>query len=106
MKFMLRLGPQERQQVGVDLILMRGRKAVRCARIVDFLCAPDESCRLHRRVLHGNDLVVLAVYDQGRNIDLLEILGEICLGERLDAFICVLEAGLHAPEPELMQNAL
>jgi len=34
-----------------------------------------------------NDLVVLAVYDQGRDIDFLEILGEIGLGERLDAFI-------------------
>jgi hypothetical protein len=58
---LLRLGLQERQQVGVDLILMRGCKAVRCTRIVDFLCAPDESRRLHRRVLHGNDLVVLAI---------------------------------------------
>ena len=70
---LLRLGPQEGQQVGVDLILMRGREAVRCARIVDFLCAPDELNRLHRRVLNGNDLVVLAVHDQGRDIDLLEV---------------------------------
>jgi hypothetical protein len=103
---LLRLGPQEAQQVSVDLILMRGRKAVRCTRIVDFLRAPDESGRLHRRVLDGNDLVVLAVHDQGRDIDLLEVLGEIGLGEGLDAFVGVLEAGLHAPEPELIQRAL
>ena len=102
----LLLGPQEGQQISVDLILMRGREAVRCTRIVDFLRATDESGRLHRRVLDGNDLVVLAMHDQGRDIDLLEVLGEIGLGEGLDAFVGVLEACLHAPEPELIQRAL
>jgi len=38
------------------------------------------------------------VHDQGWDIELLEVLGEISLGEGLDAFIGVLEAGLHAPE--------
>jgi hypothetical protein len=74
---LLCLGPQERQQVGIDLILMCEGEAMRCTRIADFLCAPDESCRLHRRDMYGNELVVLAVHDQGWNIDLLEILGEI-----------------------------
>ena len=63
------LGSQERQQVGVDLILMRGREAVRRARIVDFLRALDEPGRFLRRVLDGNDLVVLTVHDQGRDIE-------------------------------------
>ncbi len=101
-----RLGPQEGQQVGVDLILMRGREAVRCARIVDFLRALDEPGRFLRRVLDGNDLVALTVHDQGRDIELLEVLGEVGLGEGLDAFVGVLEAGLHAPEPELIQRPL
>ncbi len=43
---------------------------------------------------------------QGRDIELLEILGEIGLGEGLDAFVGVLETGLHAPEPELVEQAL
>jgi hypothetical protein len=30
-------------------------------------------------------LVVVAVQDQGRHVELLEILGEVGLGERLDA---------------------
>ncbi len=85
---------------------MRGREAVRRARIIDFLRALDEPGRFLRRVLDGNDLVVLTVHDQGRDVELLEVLGEIGLGEGLDAFIGVLEAGLHAPEPELIQGAL
>src|SRR5215475_5473976 len=85
---------------------MRCREAVWCARIVDYRRAPDELGRLPRRVLDGNDLVVLAVHDQGRNIDLLEVLGEIGLGEGLDALVGVLETRLHAPEPELIERTL
>jgi hypothetical protein len=39
------LAPEEGQQVGVELILKRGREAVRCARIVDLLRALDEPGR-------------------------------------------------------------
>src|SRR5262245_18039660 len=85
---------------------MRGREAVRRAWIVYFLSALDEPGRFLRRVLDGNDLVVLTVHDQGRDIDLLEVLGEVALGEGLDAFVGVLEASLHAPEPELIQRAM
>src|SRR5947209_16582200 len=53
-----RLAPEEGQQIGVDLILMRGREAVRRARIVDFLRALDDPGRFLRRVLDGNDLIV------------------------------------------------
>src|SRR2546422_7077707 len=98
--------PEEGQQVSVYLILMRGSEAVRRARIVDFLRALDDPGRFLRRVLDGNDLIVLTVHDQGRDIELLEVPGEIRLGECLDALVGVLEAGLHAPEPELIQRAL
>jgi hypothetical protein len=57
----------EGKQVGVDLILMRSREAVLGARVIDFPCALDEPGRLLRRVLHGNDLVVLAAHDQRRD---------------------------------------
>src|SRR5882672_6153473 len=98
------LAPEEGKQVSVDLILMRGCEVVRRARIVDFLRALDDPGRFLRRVLDGNDLVVLTVHDQGWNINLLEVPGEIGLGECLDALVGVLEAGLHAPEPELIQT--
>ncbi len=71
---------------------MCGSKAVRSTRIVNFLCATDESSRLHCRVLDGNDLVIIAVHDQSRDIDLLKVLGEISLREGPDAFIRVFEA--------------
>src|SRR5262249_22077937 len=100
------LAPEEGQQVGVDLVLKRCRKAVRRARIVDFLRALDQPGRFPRRVLDWHDLVVLTVHDQGRNIELLEVLGEIGFGESLDAFVGVLQPGLHAPEPKLIQNTL
>ena len=103
---LLGLGPKEGQQISIHLILMRSRDAVRCTRIVDFLSALDESGRLPSRVLDRDDLVVFAVQDQSRDIDLLEVLGEISLREGLDALVRVLEAGLHAPEPELIQYTL
>jgi hypothetical protein len=56
---------------------MRGREAVRCARIVDFLRAFDEPGRFLSRILDGNDLVILAVHNKGRDVELLEVLGEI-----------------------------
>ena len=101
-----RLGFQEGQQVGVELILMRGREAMRCARIVDFLRVLDELGRFLIRILDWNDLVVLTMHDQGWDIELLEVLGEISLREGFDAFVGVLEASLHAPEPELIHDSL
>jgi hypothetical protein len=103
---MPRLGFQEGQEVCVDLILKRGREAVRRARIVDFLRIFDEPGRFLSCVLDGNDLVVLTMHDQGWDIELLEVLCEISLREGFDAFKCVLQAGLHAPEPELIQYSL
>src|SRR6266511_3422361 len=78
-------GLQEGQQVSVDRLGLGGRHAVR----ESFVC-------LQRAVLHelggqrsgvgvGNDLVVIAVHHQDRHRDLLEVLGEIGLGEGDDA---------------------
>jgi hypothetical protein len=73
---------------------MGGGEAVRRARVVDFPRVPDEPGRFPGRVIDGNDLVVLTVQNQGRDVELLEVLGEIGLGEGLDALVGVLEAGL------------
>src|SRR5262245_60744483 len=89
-----------------DLVLVRGREAVRRAGVVNFLGALDEPGRFLRRVLDRSDLVVLSVQNQSRDVEFLEVLGEVGLGKRLDALIGVLRAGLHAPEPELIESAL
>src|ERR1044072_6057732 len=100
------LAPEEGQQSGVDLVLVRGREAVRRSWVVDFLCAPDEPGRLSRGVMDRHDLVILAVHNERWHIDLFEVLGEVGFGECLDALVGVLEPGLHAPRPELIKNAL
>ena len=58
-------------------------EAVWCTWIVNFLSPSNESGRLYRRVLDWNDLVVLTMQDEGRDIDLLGVLGEIGLREGL-----------------------
>src|SRR5882724_65418 len=73
------LSLDEAQQLRVDLILMRGGDPVRRAGVVNVLRALDEFRRLHGRVLHRYDLVVLTVQYQRRYIDLLEVLGEVGL---------------------------
>ena len=53
-----------------------------------------------------NDLVVVAVQDQGRNVELLEVSGEVGFREGLDAVEGAFEAGLHPLQPERIPNAL
>src|SRR5262245_54469997 len=96
----------EGEQIRVDLILMCGGDAVWRARVVNVLRSLDEPSRLPGGVLHRNDLIVLTVKHQSRHIELLEVLGEVGLGEGLDALVGVLEAALHAPGPELVEHAL
>src|SRR5689334_7888015 len=79
------LAPEKGQQIGVDLVLVRSREAVRRAWIVDFLCAPDQPSRFSRRVMDRDDLDIFAVHDERRHIDLVEILGEVRFGEGLNA---------------------
>src|SRR5215207_1921862 len=86
---MVFLSLNEGEQFCIDLILMRRGNAVRCAGVVDVLRTLDELGRLHSRVLHRNDLVVLAVKYQRRSIELLEVLGEVSLGEGFDTLVGV-----------------
>ncbi|MNR43711.1 hypothetical protein D3C85_1623600 [compost metagenome] len=79
---------------------------MRSAGVVDRLGALDELNGLLCRVVDGHDLVVLAVHDQRGHIDLFQVFGEVGFGEGLDALVGVLLAALHAPEPELVQDAL
>ncbi len=68
---------EEGEQVGVDLVLMRGGDAVRRSGIVDVLGALDQPGRLDGGILDRNDLVVLPVQDERRHIELLQIFGEV-----------------------------
>src|SRR5215469_6253173 len=84
---------------------MRGGEAMWGARIIDLLRTLNHLRGLFRRILYGNDLIVLSVKNKGREVKLRQIFGEICLGKCFDAFVSIQSAGLHAPEPELIQNA-
>src|SRR5262249_40124669 len=75
-------------------------------RIVNLLRALNQLGRFFRGVVHRNDLIVLAVQNKRREIKLLQVFREICLGKCLNAFVRVQGASLHAPKPELIQSAL
>ena len=98
--------PEECQQVGVDLVLEGRAHAVRRARIDLQRGALDELGREQRRGADRHDLVVVAVQDQRRHVELLEVLGEVRLGERLDAVVDGLEAGQHPLQPERIAQTL
>ncbi len=100
------LGPQEGQQVGVELLLVREGQAMGRARIDLQDCTFDELGGEQGRVADRHDLVVVAVDDQGRNIELLKIFRLFRLGEGLDAVECAFEADGHRPQPERVPSAL
>src|SRR4051794_7371031 len=81
----LRLPLEEREQVGVNLILVGRAHAVRRARH-DFKRGPFNELRGEEcRVGDWYYLVVVAVHDERRHVELLEVFREVRLGERLDA---------------------
>lgn len=53
-----------------------------------------------------HDLVIIAMQDQGRNVEGLKILGEVRLGEGLDAIKHSFEPGLHPLKPERIPQTL
>src|SRR6185369_1589467 len=99
------LALDERQQVRVELIAMRCHQAVRCARIHLQGRTLEQFGRQPSSVVDRHDLIIVAVEDQHRNVDLLQVLVEVALGELLDAVVSALEASLHALQPELIAEA-
>jgi hypothetical protein len=59
------------------------RETVRRPCVIDFLGALDQAGRLFRRIFDGNDLIILAVQDQGRYVKLLEIFSLVSLRKAL-----------------------
>src|SRR5262249_25491389 len=78
-------GLQELEEVCVDAVLEGRAHAVRRALVDLEPRVLDELRRLHGRRSDRNDLVVVAMQDERRNVDLREIGGLIRFGEGLDA---------------------
>src|SRR5690606_40518716 len=77
-----------------------------CGLVVDGLRTGNEALRLARRVVDLDDLVVLAVQQERRHVEPLQVLREIRLRERLHAFVRALQSHLRVPAPELVEQAL
>lgn len=92
------------QQVLIHLINI---KIVNCMRspMVDLeLAMAQQLHRLHPSSLNWNNLIVIAVKHQDRNINLLQILGKVGLGKIFNAVVGGFEASIHSllpPAPDL-----
>src|SRR5688500_4347071 len=100
------LPPDELQQIVVETILVGIGDAVRRARILDQLRAGDQLDRGAGGRIDRNDLVVIAVDDQRRHVEALEILGEVGGRERRDGIVGVLVAAEYTLHPERIDQAL
>ena len=79
---------------------------MRRALVHDELCILHDLRREQRRILDRHDLIVVAVQDQRRHVDLLQVFGEVRFRERLDAEVRSGESGAHALQPERFAYAL
>src|SRR5258706_13385319 len=86
-----KLAAQERQKVLVKLILVCIRQSMRRAGINLQDCVRNEFLTRTSANIHWNDLVVLAVNDQCRSVELQQIRREIRFGIGFDRFVDVLE---------------
>ena len=66
----------------------------------------DDLRRQQCRIRDGHNLIVVAVQDQRRHVELLQVLAEVSLREDLDAVVRALQAGLHAERPEGIADTL
>ena len=67
---------------------------------------PQQLCRQRSRIGVRHDLVVIAVHDQDWHRDLLQIVGEVRLGEGDDAIVVRLGASHHALAPPVPDHGL
>src|SRR6478736_4145157 len=98
-------GLQEREQVGVELVFAGVTEAVGAARVNEKLGPRHELRRQIRAVRDRHDLVVVAVDNERRHVELLEILGKVGFREGLDAVVAVLVSAHHALQPPGLDQA-
>jgi hypothetical protein len=67
---------------------------------------PHQLGRQRAGVDVGHNLVIIAVHDQDRHRDLLQVLGEVGLGERDDPVVMGLRAAHHALPPPVLDDRL
>src|SRR5229473_756128 len=95
---------KKRKQVGIDLFGIGCTHPMRKAGI-DFQRRIFHELRgQRRRIRDGNDLVVITMENQCRNINLLEIVTEVGLRERLDAVIVSFDSAHHSLQPKMLLN--
>src|SRR5262249_50853000 len=98
--------PDESQEIGVNDLGVRRTHAVR-ELLVDLQRALLEKlCGKRRRISDGDDLIVVAVHDQRRHVDDLQVFGEVGLREGLDAVVLRLGATHHCLAPPVVDHAL
>src|SRR6188474_2955111 len=85
----------EREDVLTELGPVLAVDAVRGTRVYLQRAVLDELGRLQRRRTDRDDLVVIAVRDEDRHVQRLEILGEVGLRERCDAVVGSREVDEH-----------
>src|SRR5271170_860108 len=90
----------ECEQILVDLVLVDRTHAVRSTLINLQGRALDEFGLKQGCIGIRHDLIVVALQDQGRDVEFLQVLGLIRLGERLDAEVRRRKAGHYSLEPE------
>src|SRR4029077_18119848 len=97
---------QEGEQVGIDRARFRGGHAVRKA-LVGLQGPVLQELRRQRpgRAI-GNDMIVLAMHHQHRDINLFQGFGEIGLRERDDAVVMRLRTAHHALAPPVLDDGL
>src|SRR5882672_5197917 len=96
----------EGKQISVDLILVRGRHAMRKTGI-EFRCGILEQPGGKRpSISEGHDLVILSMHHQCRHIDLFEILGEVGFRKCLDTVVLRFNPAHHGLPPPVISDAL
>ena len=94
----------ERKQIGIDFVRVNDRHTMREARVDLELRIFHQLDRECSRIWKGHDLVVVAMHDEGGNVDLLQVFGKVGLGKGLDAVLLSLEASLHPLIPEIFSH--
>jgi len=98
--------PSEGQQFRIDHIFVRGAHSMRSPRYHCQLGPWDQLRREQRRVGDGNDLIVIAMQNEGRHLDLLEIFREVSFGKGLDAIVSSLVSAEHPLQPKGITQTL
>src|SRR5258706_6961544 len=101
-----KLAAQERQKVLIKLICVCIGQSIRRAGINLQDRVRDEFLTRTRSDIHWNDLVVLAVNDQCRSVELQQIGREIRFGKGFDRFVDVLETACHSLAPPRIDQTL